>query len=405
MPFLYIDAHEFVSIQYMTRKTIAVIFGTRPDTIKLAPVMHALQRESARFRAVKIATAQHRGMLDQVLDVFKIKPDYDLNIMQRKQALSALTAKTLQALGNVLDEVQPDMVLVQGDTTTTFVGSLAAFYKQIPIGHVEAGLRTNDKLHPFPEEMNRRLTSSLADLHFAPTETAKKALIHEGINRSSVFITGNTVIDALRLSVRKNFRFSLPDLNDVVKEWKKIVLVTMHRRENWGAPMLGACRTIRRLAEVHNDISFVFPVHLNPAVQEVVGATLKGLQNVHLVEPLNYLDFVNLMAKSYFIITDSGGIQEEAPALGKPVLVLRTVTERPEAVTFGTVRLVGLDEEKIIREGTRLLNNKAAYQKMATAVNPYGDGKAAQRTIAILKNYFGFTKSVVREFRPPTARS
>ncbi|MBX2991073.1 MAG: UDP-N-acetylglucosamine 2-epimerase (non-hydrolyzing) [Bacteroidetes bacterium] len=389
----------------MTRKTIAVIFGTRPDTIKLAPVIQALQRESSRFRVVKIATAQHRSMLDQVLDVFKISPDYDLNIMQEKQALSALTAKTLQALGNVLDEVQPDMVLVQGDTSTTFAGSLAAFYRQISIGHVEAGLRTNDKLHPFPEEMNRRLTSSLADLHFAPTETAKKALIREGINRSHIFVTGNTVLDALQLSVRESFRFTVPALNEIVKQRKKIVLVTMHRRENWGTPMLGACRAIRRLAEMNDGISIVFPVHLNPAVQEVVGATLTGLRNVHLVKPLGYLDFVNLMAQSYFIITDSGGIQEEAPALGKPVLVLRTVTERPEAVQFGTSKLVGLDAEKIIRAGARLLNNKGAYQHMATAVNPYGDGKAAQRTVAILKNYFGFTKSVVREFRPPTAHS
>lgn len=384
----------------MAQKTIAVIFGTRPDTIKLAPIIRALQEEPEHFRVVNIATAQHRGMLDQVLEVFKIVPDFDLNIMRQNQTLSMLTGNVVQALDEVLEQSKPDMVLVQGDTTTTFVGSLAAFYKKIPVGHVEAGLRTNDKMNPFPEEVNRRLTTSLADLHFAPTETAKKALLRENISGAAVFVTGNSVIDALQISVRKNYLFSTPALNHVAGEGKRIVLLTMHRRENWGMPMEGACKAVKQLAHQYPDHRFVFPVHLNPVVREVVHPTLGGVPNVHLIEPLDYLDFVNLMAKSYLIITDSGGVQEEAPALGKPVLVLRKVTERPEAVRYGTVKLVGLNEQKILHTANRLLSNKAAYKAMASATNPYGDGKAAMRTVGVLKNYFGISRKRVREFRP-----
>ncbi len=382
------------------RKKIAVIFGTRPDTIKLAPIILELQRESKYFDVINIATAQHRQMLDQVLDVFKIIPQYDLNIMQERQTLASLTSKTVQALDQILEKSNPDMVLVQGDTTTTFAGSLASFYRRIPVGHVEAGLRTNDKFNPFPEEINRRLTSAVAELHFAPTLTAKKALRKESISERKIFVTGNSVIDALNISVRKNYTFARASLNKIVGEKKRIVLLTMHRRENWGEPMLGACRAIKRLTELYPDMNFIFPVHLNPIVREIVQPTLGNISNVHLIEPLDYLDFVNLMAKSYLIITDSGGVQEEGPALGKPVLVLRTVTERPEAVTYGTVKLVGLDEDRIFSTAKKLLNNKAVYNKMASATNPYGDGKAAKRTVAIIKHYFGMTKKLPAEFKP-----
>lgn len=382
------------------RKKIAVIFGTRPDTIKLAPIILELQRESKYFEVINIATAQHRQMLDQVLDVFKIVPQYDLNIMQDRQTLASLTSKTIHALDQIMEESNPDMVLVQGDTTTTFAGSLASFYQKIPVGHVEAGLRTNDKFNPFPEEMNRRLTSTVAELHFAPTLTAKKALLKEGISKKQIFVTGNSVIDALNISVRKNYAFARSGVNKIVGEKKRIVLLTMHRRENWGEPMRGACRAVKQLAVLYPELNFIFPVHLNPVVREVVLPTLGKLPNIFLIEPLDYVDFVNLMAKSHLIITDSGGVQEEGPALGKPVLVLRTVTERPEAVAYGTVKLVGLDEDRIFSTAKKLLNNKAAYNKMASATNPYGDGKAAKRTVGIIKHYFGMVKALPAEFKP-----
>ena len=382
------------------QKRIAVIFGTRPDTIKLAPIILELQRESKYFNVINIATAQHRQMLDQVLNVFKIIPQYDLNIMQERQTLASLTSKTVSALDQVMEASKPDMVLVQGDTTTTFAGSLSSFYRKIPVGHVEAGLRTNDKLNPFPEEINRRLTSAVAELHFAPTLTAKKALLKESISKEKIFVTGNSVIDALNISVQKNYTFARAVLNNIVGKKKSIVLLTMHRRENWGEPMLGACRAIKRLAELYPELNFVFPVHLNPVVRDIVQPTLANISNVHLIEPLDYLDFVNLMAKSHLIITDSGGVQEEGPALGKPVLVLRTVTERPEAVAYGTVKLVGLNEERIFSTAKKLLNDKAAYHKMASATNPYGDGKAAKRTVAIIKHYFGITTKLPAEFKP-----
>ncbi|MGE5499510.1 MAG: non-hydrolyzing UDP-N-acetylglucosamine 2-epimerase, partial [Syntrophothermus sp.] len=313
-------------------KKIAVIFGTRPDTIKMAPIIQEIKKNNRHFELLTIATAQHRQMLDQVLQVFDIKPDYDLNIMKPKQTLASITKNTIEELDNVFSKEKPDMVLVQGDTTTTFVGSLAAFYRQIPVGHIEAGLRTNDKANPFPEEINRRLTSSITELHFAPTETAKKALLKENIDSKTVFVTGNTVIDALKVSVKKNYKFSTMKLNELAGQKKKIVLLTMHRRENWGAPMQGACDAVKRLAIAYPELNFVFPVHLNPIVRDVVFPTLGNIENVHLIEPLDYMDFVNLMAKSYLIITDSGGVQEEGPHFGIPILVLRKVTERPEAV-------------------------------------------------------------------------
>jgi UDP-N-acetylglucosamine 2-epimerase (non-hydrolysing) len=380
-------------------KNIAVIFGTRPDTIKLAPIILDL-RKHPHYRPINIATAQHRQMLDQVLDVFGIKPDFDLNIMEPKQSLARLTRNSIAALDEVLVETKPDMVLVQGDTTTTFVGSLAAFYRQIPVGHVEAGLRTADKANPFPEEINRRLTSCIADLHFAPTATAKKALLREHVPGSHIIVTGNTVIDALKYSIKKTYKFVEPRLNEYVKQGKRIILLTMHRRENWGTPMTGACEAVRALAKRYPDDRFVFPVHLNPLVREVVHPILRGLKNVLLLEPLPYGEFVNLMARSYLLLTDSGGVQEEGPSLGKPVLVLRRVTERPEAVKYGTVRLVGLDPSKITSTARILLDDTRAYRKMASATNPYGDGRASRRTMQALDRFFGFTSAKPREFSP-----
>jgi len=382
------------------RKTIAVVFGTRPDTIKLAPLILELRKQRKCFRVITIATAQHRQMLDQVLDVFRITPDRDLNIMQPRQTLASITRSSIAKLDRVFAHTRPDLVLVQGDTTTTFVGSLAAFYRDIPVGHVEAGLRTNNKFHPFPEEINRRLTSCLADLHFAPTQAAKNALLRERCDPKSIFLTGNTVIDALKMSVRKTHRFSKPLLNSLATKGNRKLLITMHRRENWGDPMRNATRAIKRIALQYQDCDIIFPVHLNPQVRQAVYAILSGVRNVHLVEPLNYLDFVNLMAISHLIISDSGGIQEEGPSLGKPVLVLREVTERPEAVAHGTAKLVGLSEERIVRETVRLMSDSHAYRVMATATNPYGDGLASRRIVSVVKKYFGFTRTMMKEFRP-----
>jgi UDP-N-acetylglucosamine 2-epimerase (non-hydrolysing) len=381
-------------------KKIAVIFGTRPDTIKLASIILELKKEKKFFKVITIATAQHRQMLDQVLNIFKIVPDYDLNIMVPKQSLVTLTKNTIGRLDEVLLKEQPDMVLVQGDTTTTMVGSLVAFYHQIPVGHIEAGLRTNDKANPFPEEINRRLTSAITDLHFAPTETAKKALLKENISGKSIFVTGNTVIDALNIAIKKNYKFTVPILNEVISQKKKIILLTMHRRENWGKPMKGACNAVKRLALQYPDFNFVFPVHLNPIVKEVVHNSLDNLKNVFLIAPLDYSDFVNFMSKTYLIITDSGGVQEEGPHFGIPILVLRKVTERPEAVKYGTVKLVGLEEEAIFRTAKRLIDSKSAYKKMASAVNPYGDGLSSKRTVQIIKNYFNLSNTKVKEFIP-----
>ncbi|MCX6133665.1 MAG: UDP-N-acetylglucosamine 2-epimerase (non-hydrolyzing) [Ignavibacteriales bacterium] len=381
------------------RKNVAVVFGTRPDTIKMAPIILELQKHK-HFHVTTIATAQHRQMLDQVLEVFGIRPDYDLNIMQPKQSLAGLTKNTLGALDDVLVETRPDIVLVQGDTTTTFVGSLAAFYRQIPVGHVEAGLRTQDKANPFPEEINRRLTSCIADLHFAPTSTAKRALVRENVSRKQIIITGNSVIDALAYAIKKTYTFPDERLNEYVEEGRKIVLLTMHRRENWGTPMTGACEAVKALAKRYTDYRFVFPVHLNPIVREVVYPILGKLKNVILIEPLPYSDFVNLMARSYLILTDSGGVQEEGPSLGKPILVLRTVTERPEAVKYGTVQLVGLDPATITSTARTLIDSERAYQKMATATNPYGDGHASRRTVRALEHFFGFSRIAPSEFRP-----
>ena len=384
----------------MNKKKIAVVFGTRPDTIKMAPIILELKKYPENFEVLPIATAQHRQMLDQVLDVFKIKSAYDLDIMAPKQTLASLTAKIITGLDEIFSTEKPDMVLVQGDTSTTCIGSLAAFYHQIPVGHIEAGLRTNDKANPFPEEINRRITGCITDLHFAPTATAKAALLKENIDPSTIFVTGNTVVDALEYTVRGNYSFTVPVLDTLVQKGNPIVLVTMHRRENWGSPMEGACKAIRRLALRYPGIEFLFPVHMNPIVREVVYPILQDISNIHLIEPLDYLDFVNIMAKSHLIFTDSGGVQEEGPHFGIPILVLRSVTERPDAVDFGTVKLVGLSEENIYNTAVQLIDNPDEYNKMANAINPYGDGLSADRTIRIIKNYFGFTNQVVEEFMP-----
>lgn len=362
---------------------VMTIFGTRPEAIKMAPVVLELSRHS-EFEPIVTVTAQHREMLDQVLRLFKIVPDYDLDIMAKDQTLFDITTKALKGLEKVLKEATPDVILVHGDTTTTFVGALAAYYYQTAVGHVEAGLRTGNKYSPFPEEMNRKLTGAITDLHFAPTNTSKENLLREGIDESKIFVTGNTVIDALYQTIRKDFTFDNNLLEDIDYENKRIVLVTTHRRENLGEPMRHVYKALKSLTETFSDVEVVFPVHKNPKVREVVNEELGGLDKIHLIDPLDYEPFANLMSRSTLILTDSGGVQEEAPALGKPVLVLRDTTERPEAVMAGTVKLIGTDRDRVFNESKLLLTDKSEYEKMAAAYNPYGDGKAAERIISAL---------------------
>ncbi len=368
---------------------ILSIFGTRPEAIKMAPVIHALQADAA-FSAKVCVTAQHRQMLDQVLELFSIRPDYDLDIMQEGQDLFGLTSRMLPALRDVLQTEQPNMVLVQGDTTTCFVGSLAAFYLRIPVGHVEAGLRTRDIYAPFPEEANRAMTSRLAALHFAPTEQARRNLLAEGIAADTVHVTGNTVIDALlqvreRIASRQDWNGVFGSAEDVIQERRPYILITGHRRENFGSGFRRVCEAIALLAERRPQLHFIYPVHLNPNVQGPVYSILSGKANVHLIPPLDYAPFVHAMNQTHLILTDSGGVQEEAPSLGKPVLVTRETTERPEAVEAGTVLLVGTDTARIVRETERLLDDEAAYQQMRGTSNPYGDGHAAERIAAVLQ--------------------
>jgi len=371
----------------MGRFKIATVFGTRPEAIKLAPVLQALDKRG--FDSVVIVTAQHREMLDQVLDLFSINPDYDLDIMLKKQDLFDISLNALQGLQSLLKKEKPDALLVQGDTTTTFIAALAAFYLKIKIGHIEAGLRTFDKDNPFPEEMNRQLTSRLTDFHFAPTDIAQKNLEREGIPTGNIFVTGNTVIDALLETVEDDYSFKKPPLNNIDFINNKVVLVTAHRRESWGEPLQNICLAVKKLAEDYQDIEAVFSVHLNPQVQQVARSVLDGIERVHLINPLDYELFVQLMNRSYLILTDSGGIQEEAPSLGKPVLVLREVTERPEAITAGTAKIVGRNTDRIVTEASLLLSNQNEYKKMAKAKNPYGDGKAAERIVDVLLGQLG----------------
>lgn len=365
-------------------RTVLVVFGTRPEAIKMAPLVLELKKHSP-WNIRLAVTAQHRDLLDQVLHVFQIQPDYDLNIMKERQSLQDITARVLSGLHAVMLETKPDMVLVHGDTTTTFAAALAAFYQKVPIGHVEAGLRTYDKYAPYPEEMNRQLTGVLADLHFAPTHTAQKALLSEGKRKESIYVTGNTVIDALRTTVRDDFNHPL--LERIGRApW---ILMTAHRRENWGQPLKNIFQAIKTILSHHDDLHLVYPVHPNPHVRELAYAYLGDVPRVHLIEPLEMVDFHNLMARATLILSDSGGVQEEAPALGRPVLVLRDVTERPEGVEAGTLLLVGTDEARIVTETERLLSDREAYLSMARAKNPYGDGQASRRIREALAYYFG----------------
>jgi UDP-N-acetylglucosamine 2-epimerase (non-hydrolysing) len=384
---------------------VLVVFGTRPEAIKMAPVVKALEREADRFLCRVAVTAQHREMLDQVLELFDIRPAYDLDIMRAGQTLFDITERALSGLGRILEVEAPDLVLVHGDTTTTFTAALAAFYLQIPVGHVEAGLRTHNKYAPFPEEMNRHLTAVLADLHFAPTPRARANLLAEGVPAERIFVTGNTVIDALLATVRPDFAFTDPVLRNIDFASHRILLVTTHRRENWGAPLREVYRALREIVLAYPDVVVVFPVHRNPVVRNVVLAELGDLPRVHLTEPLDYLPFANLMARCHLVLTDSGGLQEEAPALGKPVLVLRDTTERPEALEAGTVELVGTCRERVLAATRRLLDDPAAYRRMAEAVNPYGDGRAAVRIVAALAYRFGLAAEPPEEFVPPCARN
>jgi UDP-N-acetylglucosamine 2-epimerase (non-hydrolysing) len=385
-------------------KKILTIFGTRPEAIKMAPVIKALEMHPDRFTSRKCVTAQHRQMLDQVLNLFQIKPDYDLDIMKPDQNLFDVTCNVLLSLKSVLEKDRPDLVLVHGDTTTTMAASLAAFYSGITIGHVEAGLRTHNKQAPFPEEINRRLAGVVTDLHFAPTMTAQNNLLREGVSADTIFVTGNTVIDALLMTLEKirsenlepkiigDLLESFPSLSKVFRnnrqkeKGSRLILVTGHRRENFGQGFENICRALKEIAAKHADVQIVYPVHLNPQVQEPVRRILSESDSIHLIAPVDYLAFVYLMYRSYIIITDSGGVQEEAPSLGKPVLVMRDTTERPEAIAAGTAKLVGTDYDAIVHNVSLLLGDNTAYQIMAQAVNPYGDGKACGRIIKALKN-------------------
>jgi UDP-N-acetylglucosamine 2-epimerase (non-hydrolysing) len=362
---------------------ILSVFGTRPEAIKMAPVLAELNKHKDQLTSVVCVTAQHREMLDQVLELFAIQPDYDLGIMLPNQSLAQITARALTKLDEVLQQEKPDWILVQGDTTTVMAAALAAFYHKIKVGHVEAGLRSYDKFQPFPEEINRKIATSLSDLHFAPTEVSRQNLLREGVADAQIVVTGNTVIDALLQVAEKPYDWQHSPLAAIPRD-KRIILVTAHRRENFGAPFENICAALRTVAERYDDIHLVYPVHLNPNVQQIVRATLGQVRNITLLEPLEYLPLVQLMKQSYLVITDSGGIQEEAPGLGKPVLVLRAVTERPEGVAAGTVKLVGTNTQKIIHETSLLLDDSAAYQSMSQAVNPYGDGHASARIVASL---------------------
>ena len=378
---------------------VMTVFGTRPEAIKMAPIVLELARHPEEITPIVAVTAQHRDMLDQVLHLFDIRPDYDLDIMAAGQTLFDITSRAMLGLDKVLTEAKPDIVLVHGDTTTTFAGALAAYYHQTTVGHVEAGLRTHNKFSPFPEEMNRKLTGSLADLHFAPTSTAQQNLLTEAIAPENIFVTGNTVIDALHQTVREDFAFEDELLRRIDYKNKRIVLVTTHRRENLGEPMRHVYKALRRLTEEFADVEVVFPVHKNPKVREVVREELGGLSKVHLIDPLDYEPFANLMHRSYLILTDSGGVQEEASALGKPVLVLRDTTERPEAVTAGTVKLIGTDCERVYAEARQLLTDKKEYSRMAESCNPYGDGKASGRIIQAILYHYGRAAAHPDEFK------
>ena len=371
----------------MDKLRIMSVFGTRPEAIKMCPLVKELASHS-EIESLCCVTAQHRQMLDSVLEVFDLKPDYDLNIMTPRQTLSTITSKCLTGMDEAIEALKPDMILVHGDTSTTFAGALSAFYHQVPVGHVEAGLRTYDKYSPFPEEMNRKLVSAIADLYFCPTVNNKNNLLKEGIT-DGLFVTGNTVIDALKTTVREDYVFSTEELNHLPYGEKKVLLVTCHRRENYGEPMKNIMLALRQIAEQNEDVELVYPVHLSPVVREAVDKYLRGAPRVHLIDPLPADEMHNLMARSYLVLTDSVGLQEEAPALGKPVLVMRRETERPEAVEAGTVKLCGVVQDDIVTMAERLIHDPEAYRKMAHAVNPYGDGHACERIAQAILWHFG----------------
>lgn len=375
----------------MKKLKVMLVFGTRPEAIKMAPLVLELQKHSDSIETITVVTAQHRQMLDQVLETFSIKPHYDLDIMGQNQFLLDITGKILEKFDPIVKQERPDMILVHGDTTTTFAASLVAFYNQVRIGHVEAGLRTFDKYSPFPEEMNRQMTDNLADLYFAPTSESKENLLKENHPESAIVITGNTAIDALKLTVQSDYYHEVLDQLDPDK---KLVLVTMHRRENQGQPMRNVFAALREMVDLHQEIEVVYPVHLSPAVQEAAKDILAGHDRIHLIEPLDVLDFHNLASRSYFIMTDSGGVQEEAPSLGKPVLVLRDTTERPEGVRAGTLKLVGTDPVRVKEAMAALLTDETLYRHMSQAPNPYGDGRASERIVQSIQQYFGAVTSV-----------
>mgnify|MGYP002511529863 CR=1 FL=1 len=380
----------------MNKVKVMTVFGTRPEAIKMAPLALELAKRP-EFEAVCCVTAQHREMLDSVLDIFGLRPDYDLNVMEPRQTLSTITSKCLNGMDGVLEAAKPDLVLVHGDTSTTFAGALAAFYHKIPVGHVEAGLRTYDKWSPFPEEINRKLVGTIADLHFCPTVSNRNNLAQENIT-NGVFLTGNTVIDALQTTVVKDFHFSDLNLNFLDYVNHKVILVTCHRRENYGQPMTNIMTALRRVADTFPETELVYPVHLSPVVQEAAHKYLDNHPRIHLIAPLSVDEMHNLMARCHLVMTDSGGLQEEAPALGKPVLVLRRETERPEAVAAGTVRLAGVEEETIFQMAAQLLSNREEYDKMAHAANPYGDGRACCRIADAVSWHFGLRETPPEEF-------
>ncbi len=382
----------------MPKKKVMTVFGTRPEAIKMAPVVQAL-RSSEELRTVVVVTAQHREMLDQVLDIFGITPDYDLDIMQDAQSLSEIVTRTLLGLEEPLEKEKPDLILVHGDTATTFAGALSGFYRHIQVGHVEAGLRTHNKYSPYPEEMNRRLAGCLSDIHFAPLGAHRDNLISEGTPQESIHVTGNTVIDALLGMASIPYGFTCPRLASIDYTRSRVLLVTAHRRENLGEPMRRICRALKTLVEIRPDVEVVFPVHLNPAVRQDVFQILGDTPRIHLLDPVDYQTMVALMSRCYLVLTDSGGLQEEAPSLDKPVLVLRDVTERPEGVESGTLALVGTDEERVVSSVLKLLDDPCEYRRMAKARNPYGDGQAALRIRDAILWKFGINPLRPRDFQ------
>jgi UDP-N-acetylglucosamine 2-epimerase (non-hydrolysing) len=383
----------------MDKIHVMTIFGTRPEAIKMAPLIKELKKDPG-FEVTVCVTAQHREMLDQVLDIFRIVPDYDLDIMKEKQSLSGITSRVLTGLEEILKKEKPDMVLVHGDTTTTFAASLASFYNHISVGHVEAGLRTFDKYFPYPEEMNRKLTGSLADIHFAPTSRARNNLLAEGVKAEYIYVTGNTVIDAMSETVDRGYAFRDPTLGKLDFEKRRVIMITAHRRENWGQPLKNICSAFKDIVDRYDDVELVYLVHLNPAVSETAFSILGEIPRVHLLPPLDMKETHNLMDRCAMVLTDSGGLQEEAPHLGKPVLVLRDVTERPEAVEAGTLKVIGTDRERILEEVSMLLDDSALYGRMAGSVNPFGDGRASERTKKAILHYYKIQNERPEEFVP-----